>query len=981
MKEKTFLSITSKEKAHVLRVGLTTGLAILILGALLWGLQGVTPSHADSDGLYVDGASGQDTGTCGTTGQPCKTISHTINTRAGSSETIRVAQGVYTENLLIDKPVRLEGGYEATNWTRDVEQYQTVIDGSNSRPVWGAWDETRVRYPTVVTDDGGYQMWYVGYDRNEVGRIGYATSPDGLNWTKHPGNPVLGVGSGSVWDSEGFESPFVVKEDGIYKMWYGGRGASDDYWRTGYATSTDGVSWTKYPKNPVIDVGDKGWNNRIAQGPYVLREGGSYKMWLYTAGDDGSGWTPYIAYATSTDGLDWEWDSANPLFSRDPAHDWESEWVWNPSILHVGSEYQMWYSAWGNDQGYTGYATATNETDWTKYNGGVQPVLSGTPGAWDEGVAYDPFVLYGSGVYTMWYDEGASIGVATSTNGIDWTKHADWVLSSGRDTEWSWPVMVFIPDGDGSVLDGFTVRNGYAKSGGGIYARAHVTIQNCTVTGNTAHESGGGIAVEWGSADVTISNTEVVSNYAGSYGGGIEVDNDAVATIINSDIVSNTATEEGGGGLSIHARAFVTDSRILSNTLTKGWASAGILVSNDALATLHANEIAWNEGFGNSGPSGGIRVHSNSVLTVVNNHIHHNVVNDGDGGAISADGSTLRAYANRMVHNQARSGGALRFANHVNAILDGNVIAENEVNGSGGGAHIYNSVVTFTNNVIAFNSGDEDWNGDGLAIRDTDSDVRVVNNTIVSNTAEGIDASDGAEVLLRNNVVAGNRGGIHNYQDGAQISADHNALWNNGWNSYDSGPDDIEVDPLFVDAANGDFHLRADSPCIDAGTATGAPDLDFEGTPRDASPDIGAYEWGKYRIFLPAAVRETNPVTEWTERITVTYEYTPPDQLEYSVHTFCVKDTDGDEHVVQLGSCDTTSATGDDVFSAVRPLGGSIPLLIDDTCETYMSGPAYDPVTRDLGPDAAVTLSTESSDSAGDLIVAEFVGIPCAGGS
>jgi hypothetical protein len=408
----------------------------------------------------------------------------------------------------------------------------------------------------------------------------------------------------------------------------------------------------------------------------------------------------------------------------------------------------------------------------------------------------------------------------------------------------------------------------------------------------------------------------------------------------------------------------------------QGWASAGIVASGDALVTLHSNEIAWNKGFGNSGPSGGIRLHDNAVVTAVNNHIHHNVVNDGDGGAISADGSTLRAYSNTMVHNQARSGGALRFANNVNAILDGNVIAENDVNGSAGGAYIDTSVVTMTNNIIALNTGDEDWNGDGVVVQNTGSDVRIVNNTIVSNTAEGIEAQDGAEVLVRNTIIAGNNGGLHNFESSATLTSDHNTLWDNGWNygNVTPGTGDIETDPLFLDAANGDFHLQMDSPCIDAGNPTGVPAFDIEGTPRDATPDIGAYEKILYRIFLPATTRNfsTSSVTEWTERFTVTHEFTPPDQLEFSVHSFCVKDTDGVEHLVQLGSCDTTNAA-----SIVQPLGGTIPLLIDDNCQQYVSGPAFDPVTHNLGSDAQVTLSTESSTSEGDVIIAEFIGIPC----
>ena len=193
----------------VLQLGITIGLATLFLAILLGGMQRTGSVHADPGTLYVDGASGQDTDTCGTTGNPCKTISYTLNARANTSDTIRVAQGVYTENLFISETVTLEGGYDAVSWTRDVEQYETVIDGANNRPVWGAWDEKWVRYPTVITDDGEYKMWYVGYDRNEVGRIGYATSTNGIDWTKYPNNPVLDVGSGSAWDSQELESPTI----------------------------------------------------------------------------------------------------------------------------------------------------------------------------------------------------------------------------------------------------------------------------------------------------------------------------------------------------------------------------------------------------------------------------------------------------------------------------------------------------------------------------------------------------------------------------------------------------------------------------------------------------------------------------------------------------------------------------------------------------------------------------------------------------
>ncbi|MGZ4371764.1 MAG: InlB B-repeat-containing protein [Gaiellaceae bacterium] len=68
--------------------------------------------------------------------------------------------------------------------------------------------------------------------------------------------------------------------------------------------------------------------------------------------------------------------------------------------------------------------------------------------------------------------------------------------------------------------------------------------------------------------------------------------------------------------------------------------------------------------------------------------------------------------------------------------------------------------------------------------------------------------------------------------------------------SFISGPlwagsnGNINGDPLFVDEPGGDYHLTAGSPLIDAGTTIGAPADDLDGGLRDATPDIGAFEFG-----------------------------------------------------------------------------------------------------------------------------------------
>jgi hypothetical protein len=126
-----------------------------------------------------------------------------------------------------------------------------------------------------------------------------------------------------------------------------------------------------------------------------------------------------------------------------------------------------------------------------------------------------------------------------------------------------------------------------------------------------------------------------------------------------------------------------------------------------------------------------------------------------------------------------------------------------------------------------------------------------------------------------NVTVAGNGGkGIRLTVDDVRIT--NSILWGNGdWDvagdgtytiTYSdvgtgdtTGTGNISADPLFLDAANGDYDLQAESPCIDAGTPVGAPAHDIKGTARDATPDMGAYEWTGFRIFLPLTVKDFGP--------------------------------------------------------------------------------------------------------------------------
>jgi sucrose-6-phosphate hydrolase SacC (GH32 family) len=153
-------------------------------------------------------------------------------------------------------------------------------------------------------------MWYTGMDSDGKFRIGYATSSDGINWKKYAGNPVLNLGSTGTWDSDVVRVNAVIKDGMTYRMWYVGNGHN----RIGYATSTDGTHWTKYAGNPVLDVGSSpGWDQGLVSFAGIIFDSGVYKMWYSGGGATVFDGSVRIGYATSPDGIRWTRYPGNPV--------------------------------------------------------------------------------------------------------------------------------------------------------------------------------------------------------------------------------------------------------------------------------------------------------------------------------------------------------------------------------------------------------------------------------------------------------------------------------------------------------------------------------------------------------------------------------------------------------------------------------------------------------------------------------------------
>jgi len=196
----------------------------------------------------------------------------------------------------------------------------------------------------ILFEDSLYKMWYTGTNANGFQQIGYATSTDGIHWVKHFKNPVLAVGLNNEWDSKVISEASVIKNEDQYLIWYLGYNGFNERYQIGFATSLDGVNWEKYTSNPVLTYSATGWDDRGVAHPMVLKINNIYHMW-YSAISFLSIFPRWrIGFATSTDGIHWNKYSKNPILISDQP--WEfnkGDGTSGPNVLYDGNLFHMWY--------------------------------------------------------------------------------------------------------------------------------------------------------------------------------------------------------------------------------------------------------------------------------------------------------------------------------------------------------------------------------------------------------------------------------------------------------------------------------------------------------------------------------------------------------------------------------------------------------------------------------------------------------------
>lgn len=151
-----------------------------------------------------------------------------------------------------------------------------VVDRNQHEPYFtGAAD--------VMVCDGKWKMWYAsatgwlildGKTEPQY-QIKYGESQDGINWVRNNTTCIE-----YKFDGEANVRPCVIREDGLYKMWYCYRGSVNfrtdkrQSYRLGYAESADGVKWTRKDEEVGIDRSEEGWDSVMMCYPYVYEHKG-----------------------------------------------------------------------------------------------------------------------------------------------------------------------------------------------------------------------------------------------------------------------------------------------------------------------------------------------------------------------------------------------------------------------------------------------------------------------------------------------------------------------------------------------------------------------------------------------------------------------------------------------------------------------------------------------------------------------------------
>ncbi|MCB1124874.1 MAG: DUF1080 domain-containing protein [Verrucomicrobiae bacterium] len=300
---------------------------------------------------------------------------------------------------------------------------------------------------SVMREGDRHRMWFSWRPRKSVALV---ESRDGVHWSEP--RIVLGPRPESGWEDD-INRPVVIKRHDGYHAWYTGQ-ARDQSW-IGYATSPDGVTWTRASRQPVLSP-EQPWEKEAVMCPHVIWDEaeGLYRMW-YSGGEQ---YEPdAIGYAVSPDGVNWAKHAGNPVFRSDSRFAWESHKVTGCQVVRQGDWHVMFYIGFQDrDHAQIGIARSRDGiTGWERHP--ANPIIRPTADGWDHDACYKPFALLDDGTWRLWYN-----GRHGSAEQIGQALHEgeDLGFEAARTDalEFSRAEPGFVSLFDGKTLEGWTIR-------------------------------------------------------------------------------------------------------------------------------------------------------------------------------------------------------------------------------------------------------------------------------------------------------------------------------------------------------------------------------------------------------------------------------------------------------------------------------------------------------------------------------------------
>ena len=424
-----------------------------------------------------------------------------------------------------------------------------------------------------------------------------------------------------------------------------------------------------------------------------------------------------------------------------------------------------------------------------------------------------------------------------------------------------------------SVIDGFTITNGYAPKGfgGGIYCRdSSPTVTNCTLSENSAEFGGGGMRSYNGSPAIT--NCTFSGNSA-DFGGGMYNSSGGSPILTNCTFSANTASgdfSEGAGMANQAASPTLTNCTFSNNTASGGGSGMYNKICEATYPKLNNCIFSGNSAVIDYGA--GMRNYRSSP-TLTNCTFSGNSTKRDGGGMFNYRYSSPTLINCTFTDNSADYGGGMDNLDKCSPILTNCTFSNNLARYGGAISNRLSSKPKLTNCIFSGNSAD--YSGGG--INNDRSRPTLTNCTFAANSAPNGSALacdswhqlSPSKLQLSNCILWDGENGIWN-NDNSIITITYSNI-QHGW----PGEGNIDADPLFVDAGywadandpnipskpgvpnailvDADYHLLPDSPCIDAGIDAGVYSdiegnirpFDFPGVDNNGELpdfDMGAYE-------------------------------------------------------------------------------------------------------------------------------------------